>query len=187
MLPILSNNPDKQKEIQAKAAQSVIESKANALKSPKPPISSAAKPPAAKRLPHMTIQAIPPFGGKPKPAAIPIPSTAGQNIALAPGQTGDATAPAKKLNPTASTFTFKPNPTASAFTPGQPAAAKPGNAAPPGTAGAGPSNVYRNPFFSAPPRPVTVNKHTDFIPWAHGPVSPASSIGESNPRQLDAR
>lgn len=177
MLPILSKDAEKQKEIEARAAQQVLESKAKAAMSPK--VNKTAKPPATPgKVPMMKIQAIPPWSGsKPKPPAVPIPETAKQDIALAVSPT-PSDAAAKKLNPTSKPFEFKPNVKAPTFTPGKPG--PPPSAS--STAGAGPSTATAtasNPFFSQPPRPVTVNVKDDFVPWKHGQVPHSDTICES--------
>jgi hypothetical protein len=189
ILPILSKDAEKQKEIEARAAQQVLESKAKAAMSPKVN-KTAAKPPVTPgKVPMMKLQAIPPWTGgakAPKPPAVPIPSTAKQDIKLATSPTpAPAPAPAhadsaataaatalKKLNPASKPFEFKPSAKAAAFQPGKPVVP----AAPTSTAGAGPST--HNPFFSQPPRPCTVNLRDDFVPWKHGHVPPSISISK---------
>lgn len=186
MLPILSKDAQKQKEIAERAAKSVLESKAKAAQSKAAATATATASPSAKKVP-MKIQAIPPFGGaakQVKPAALPIPPTAGQDIKLATSPTPDATASAaataKKLNPAASKFEFKPNAKAPAFQPGQsqpqaqPSAPAPN--VPSSSAGAGPSNVYSNPFFSRPPQNIVVDVRNDFVPWKHHQLPPAAQI-----------
>lgn len=106
ILPILTKDEQKQKEIEAKA---------RAVPSPQQP----------KKIP-MKIQEIPAFGGPrktsvPKPPSVPVEASASQNIPLqvtspTPSNASTATATAAaKLNPKASTFVFKPS--AAAFTP----------------------------------------------------------------------
>jgi hypothetical protein len=179
MLPILSKDAQKQKEIAERAAKTVLESKAKAAQ-------AKAAAASGKKVP-MKIQAIPPFGGaakQAKPAALPIPPTAGQDIKLATSPTPDAgaaattaAATAKKLNPAASKFEFKPNAKAPAFNPGQSQSSA--NTVPSSTAGAGPSNSYSNPFFSRQPHNIVVDVRNDFVPWRHHQIAPAAQIGES--------
>lgn len=131
MLSILSKDEAKQKEIEAKAAQTVIEEQraheARKLASPKVGTGAAAmsvKSPSSAKKPAMKIQEIPTFDAlkKKKPPTLPVPETAGQNIALATSPSpSDASASTQtKLNPKATTFSFKPNPSAATFKPGQP-------------------------------------------------------------------
>jgi len=169
MLPILSKDAEKQKEIEARAAQQVLESKAKAAMSPKANKTPAKAPATPGKVPMMKIQAIPPWSGaKPKPPAVPIPETAKQDIALAtsPTPSTDAT---KKLNPASKPFEFKSAVKAAPFQPGKPAASPASTS----TSGAGPSTTTpQNPFFSQPLRAVSVNKD-DFVPWRHGGQVPA--------------
>ena len=177
MLPILSKDAEKQKEIEARAAQQVLESKAKAAMSPKANKTPAKAPATPGKVPMMKIQAIPPWSGaKPKPPAVPIPETAKQDIALAtsPTPSTDAT---KKLNPASKPFEFKSAVKAAPFQPGKPAASP----AYTSTSGAGPSTTTpQNPFFSQPLRAVSINKD-DFVPWRHGvQVPPPHTVCESS-------
>lgn len=131
MLSILSKDEAKQKEIEAKAAQTVLEgqraNEARKLASPKVGTSFAATPvksPSSSKKLAMKIQEIPTFDAlkKKKPPTLPVPETAGQNIALAtsPSASEVSASAQPRLNPKATTFSFKPNPSAAAFKPGQP-------------------------------------------------------------------
>jgi hypothetical protein len=174
MLPILSKDAEKQKEIEARAAQQVLESKAKAAMSPKANKTPAKAPATPGKVPMMKIQAIPPWSGaKPKPPAVPIPETAKQDIPLAtsPTPSTDAT---KKLNPASKPFEFKSAVKAAPFQPGKPVASPASTS----TSGAGPSTTTpQNPFFSQPLRNVVVSKD-DFVPWRHGQVPPPHTVCE---------
>lgn len=137
MLSILSKDEAKQKEIEARAAQTVLEgqraSEAKKLLSPKVPTGTPVKSPSSAKKATMSIQQIPSFDAlkKKKPPTLAVPPTAHQDIALStspPGSNASVTTQSQaqpKLNPKATTFSFKPNPAASAFKPGQPSAAAP--------------------------------------------------------------
>jgi hypothetical protein len=188
MLPILSKDEQKQKEIEARAAQAVLASSKNKAAQPK-----SVTPAQTPKKPVMKIQAIPPFGVKvAKPEPVKVPETAKKDIDLRkpspdPAKPAtDAKSPVgapKKLNPAASSFSFKPS--APEFKPGQSSTAT-ATGTPAAAAGpsAGPSTAtaavpYSNPFFHMPPRPVTVNVRDDFVTWRHGPMPAPSSVGES--------
>lgn len=135
MLPILAKDEAKQKEIEARAAQTVLEeqraNEAKKLMSPKGPSGQQAKSPMSAKKMAMKIQPIPSFDAlkkkKPQPPTLAVPETAKQDIALGTSppasDTSTAVQPAPKLNPKATTFSFKPNPSATAFTPGGPSSA----------------------------------------------------------------
>lgn len=139
MLPILAKDEAKQKEIEARAAQTVLEeqraNEAKKLLSPKGQSGAQAKSPLSAKKMAMKIQQIPSFDAlkkkKPQPPSLAVPETAGQNITLATSPVkSDASATGQappKLNPKATTFSFKPNPSAATFTPGAPTS----SAAPP--------------------------------------------------------
>jgi hypothetical protein len=176
MLPILSKDAEKQKEIEARAAQQVLESKAKAAMSPKANKTPAKAPATPGKVPMMKIQAIPPWSGaKPKPPAVPIPETAKQDIPLATSPTPSTDAASlKKLNPASKPFEFKSAVKAAPFQPGKPVASPASTS----TSGAGPSTTTpQNPFFSQPLRNVTVSKD-DFVPWRHGQVPPPHTVCE---------
>jgi hypothetical protein len=135
ILPILSKDEQKQKEIEARAEKSLHEAQDRkkvtvVLKSPAVSPSSATvlspepgKSTGPKRIP-MKIPEIPPFRKK-VPPSVPVPESAAQHITLITSPTpsnasvhsGAAAAHAAKLNPNASAFVFKPNPSAAAFQP----------------------------------------------------------------------
>ncbi|OCF38691.1 hypothetical protein I317_07518 [Kwoniella heveanensis CBS 569] len=140
ILPILSKDELKQKDIEAKAA-SALESareaqarKAEGVRSPakaSAPMEAAKtdvpKVSAAPKKPFMKIPEIPPFNPSKRKSlapSIPVPETAPQNIpviAASPTPSNNSLASASqqaKLNPKANTFVFKPNPGAAVFKPG---------------------------------------------------------------------
>ena len=170
MLPILAKDEAKQKEIEARAAQTVLEeqraNEARKLMSPKGQSGAQVKSPASAKKMAMKIQAIPSFDAlkkkKPQPPTLEVPESASQDIALAksppasdaPATAGQAQA-MPKLNPKATTFSFKPNPSAAAFTPGQASASAAPPAAP--AAAAAPASVVSPPAGPSNALPAIVS------------------------------
>lgn len=201
ILPVLTKDEDKQRELAAKAEE--------ALKTPA--VGKSASPTQTKRVPDpshptasqgakkiaMSIPEIPPFKARAKaspPGPLVVPESARRNIpqvdAAAPveatlsispqASASGADAIAAKLNPNASSFVFKP--TAAAFKPaGATHSARPSvTAIPPGpnpAAGPGgpsaPPAQPPNPFFGhEAPRPSRLNSATAFNPWVHSEKIP---------------
>jgi hypothetical protein len=131
-LPIIARTPEKQREVQEriKASQSkeangsrerqtaaVAASPVSAtnVKSPQP-LTKADVPKPGRTPIAMHIQEIPPFGAR-KPPAVVIPPTAAVSVPKAAPEEPTTEAPRAKLNPTASSFVFKPSAAASRFQP----------------------------------------------------------------------
>ncbi|AAW43699.1 hypothetical protein CNBE4880 [Cryptococcus deneoformans B-3501A] len=200
ILPILSKDEAKQKDIEAKATsalQAAKERKSSIAKdSPaKSPAtlnsvkSDAPKPAPPKKI-VMKIPEIPPFNpAKRKAPAVPVPESATQDIKLitspAPSN-GSLASQATKLNPTASTFVFKPRADAAPFKPGQPSVSP---SIAPNQPSAGPSNASAsatapkgNAFFRDKlPEKTHINAREDFNPWKHGPVPRPNTVGTGWP------
>jgi hypothetical protein len=198
ILPILSKDAGKQKEIAAKAERERLEThkKPDAAKSPlgspskvmsPTPEAPRAGPTQPKKI-AMKIPEIPPF--RPKvPPAVPVPETATQNIALVTSPTPSHSSIASgggKLNPKASAFVFKPNANAAVFKPAgstgvggdasavtSPASQAAKLPAAPSTPTQAPKNVF---FPNGAPKRIAVNMRDDFNPFKHGQVPQASSV-----------
>ncbi|EKD02971.1 mRNA polyadenylation-related protein [Trichosporon asahii var. asahii CBS 8904] len=167
ILPILTKDEQKQKEIEEQAAKALKDAEENKkhaaataksplakpnplspnLNLPKPPVQAQQQP---KKI-VMKIPEIPPFRKK-VPPAVPVPETASQNIAVTSPTPSNAsvTSGHAKLNPNASSFVFKPNPSAAAFKPGDVTSPK---AAP--TKLSGPPSVGGPSTSPAPPPSVS--------------------------------
>lgn len=200
ILPILSKDEAKQKDIEAKATNALQAAKERKLSiakdSPaKSPVilnsvkSDAPKPAPPKKI-VMKIPEIPPFNpAKRKAPAVPVPESATQDIKLitspAPSN-GSLASQATKLNPTASTFVFKPRADAAPFKPGQPSVSP---SIAPHQPSAGPSNTSAstavpkgNAFFRDKlPEKTHINAREDFNPWKHGPVPRPNTVGTGWP------
>lgn len=200
ILPILSKDEAKQKDIEAKATsalQAAKERKSSIAKdSPAktPAILSSVKTDAPKAAPPkkivMKIPEIPPFNpAKRKAPAVPVPVSATKDIKVITSPTpsnGSLASQATKLNPTASTFVFKPRADAAPFKPGQ-SSVSPSIA--PHQPSAGPSNVNASPvaqkgnafFRDKLPEKTHINAREDFNPWRHGPVPRSNTVGTGWP------
>ncbi|WVR07382.1 hypothetical protein IAU60_004423 [Kwoniella sp. DSM 27419] len=198
ILPILSKDETKQKDIEAKAADALeraLEAKKvqGAVSPVKPtapvePVKVEQPKTALPKKPFMKIPEIPPFNpAKRKSAAqvapvLHVPETASQNIPppLASSPTPSAASHASgsqsqaKLNPKASTFVFKPNPGAAVFKPGQSSGSPAQTPRQMPSASVAPSPALvpaapKNMFFKdKTPERITVDPRTDFNPWKHG-------------------
>lgn len=118
ILPILTKDEQKQKDIEAKAKEASL-AKPAPSNAPSTTASAAASPQQPKKI-AMKIQEIPAFGGAkkaPKPPVIPVEGSATQNIPqpVTSPTPSAASIAAAKLNPKASSFVFKPS--AASFTP----------------------------------------------------------------------
>jgi hypothetical protein len=186
ILPILSKDEQKQKEIEAKAEKSLHEAQ-DRKKSPVAPAPRAAGPAAVpapepktataaqfpKKIP-MKIPEIPPFRKK-VPPAVPVPDTAAQNITFVTSPTlsnasANSGAAQAKLNPNASAFVFKPNPSAAAFQPGSAVASPASNSAklPAPPAGAAPA-------AAAPAAPAQAPAASPATPATAAPAAAAAA------------
>lgn len=158
ILPILSKDEAKQKQIETKADKALleIEEHKKLAKSPKPAAAVPSTPETPKQSPGgvkkipMKIPEIPPFR-KRVPPAVPVPETAAQNISIMTSPTPSHSSitsggAAAKLNPNASAFVFKPNPSAAAFKPADAAAAVVSPAS-------GAAKLPAIPAHAAPPPP----------------------------------
>lgn len=170
ILPILTKDEQKQKEIEEKAAKALKDAEENrkhAAAAAKSPLSKPAnlmspnlnlpKPPVQTQPKKivMKIPEIPPFRKK-VPPAVPVPETASQNIAVTSPTPSNAsvTSGHARLNPNASSFVFKPNPSAAAFKPGEFTSPKPG-ASKLGSGGGGPPSIPGSSSSPAPPPSVS--------------------------------
>lgn len=207
ILPILSKDEEKQKEIEARAEKERTEAGQRKPDVKSPPLTTT--PASGKAIPSpdptsnkmmqqqqqqhqqasslkkipMKIPEIPPFRRKaPTAVPVPVPETAAQNITLITSPTPSNTSitsgnAAAKLNPKASAFVFKP--TAAAFQPG---------------AGAGASSPAAAPSPAAPPAATLApapdtsaanspGSQTDKLPSES--AAPSSSSKPQNPFYRD--
>ena len=129
LLPIIARTPEKQREVQEriKASQSkeangsqekqATAAAASPAKTISPqPVTKADVPKPGRSPITMRIQEIPPFSPR-KPPTVVIPPTATAPVPKAVPEEMAAEAPRAKLNPTASSFVFKPNVAAPRFQP----------------------------------------------------------------------
>ncbi|ODO06600.1 hypothetical protein I350_03957 [Cryptococcus amylolentus CBS 6273] len=204
MLSILTKDEAKQKDIEAKAAAALDAAKKDrktslaAAPSPvsaAPPIhtngkTDAPRPPGSKKI-NMKIPEIPPFNAaKRKPPPVPVAESAQNDIKLLTSPTpSNVSLASTRLNPTASSFVFKPRADAQAFKPGQPSvagspavSAKQPTAGPSTASTPAPAPAQNQPrgnqfFREKLPEKLSVNPREDFNPWKHRPVEQPSSVG----------